>query len=170
MGHLTILIKGAGEKASAVAYTLYQSGLRKIILTDLPRPLSERRGVSFSEAVYEGHKEVSGVVAKKVNSSPPEIREIWEEGWLPVVVDPDLQVLKIVRPQVLVDAVMAKRNTGTTLGLAPLVIALGPGFIAGSDVHLVVVCLREFVNFGDEYRTLSTYPPGTSIPKALFYD
>jgi xanthine dehydrogenase accessory factor len=135
---LMFLIKGAGEKASAVAHHLHQSGLRKILMTDLPQPLAERREVSFCEAISDGRKEVGGVVSQRVGPHLSEIHGVWEEGCLPILADPETKILESLKPGVLIDAVMAKRNTGTTIKMAPLVIALGPGFTAGSDVHLIV--------------------------------
>lgn len=135
---LIILIKGAGEKASAVAHHLHQSGFRKIVMTDLPRPLAERRGVSFSEALPDGFKEVEGVIAQRVGPHLSEIRDVWGKGRIAVLADRETQIRKSLNPQVLIDAVMAKRNTGTTIDLAPLVMALGPGFAAGTDAHLAV--------------------------------
>jgi xanthine dehydrogenase accessory factor len=133
-----VLIKGAGEKASAVAHHLHQGGFRKIVMTDLPHPLAERRGVSFCEAILDGRKEVRGVVSQRVRPLLPEIRQGWDEGWIPVIADPETKILNSLFPDVLIDAVMAKRNIGTSISMASLVIALGPGFVAGTDVHLVV--------------------------------
>ncbi len=79
---LIILIKGAGEKASAVAHHLHHCGLRKIVMTELPQPLAERRGVSFCEAILDGRKEISGVIAQRVKPSIIEILQGWEEGWI----------------------------------------------------------------------------------------
>ncbi len=136
-GHI-ILIKGAGEKASAVAHLLHQAGLRKIVMTDLPGPLAERRGVAFCQALIDGKKEVCGVMSKKAEPSMESIKRLWAEGKIPVIVDPESKILRVVKPDIFIDGVMAKRNTGTTIQDAPLVIALGPGLIAGKDCHLVV--------------------------------
>ncbi len=133
-----VLIKGAGEKASAVAHLLYQRGLRRIVMTDLALPLTERRGVSFCEAVIDGRMEVGGVAAQRSGLFLPEIGQCWEDGLIPILVDPETKILDSLDLDVLIDAVMAKRNTGITIRMAPLVIALGPGFVAGTDVHLVV--------------------------------
>ena len=135
---LIILIKGAGEKASAVAHHLHQSGLKKIVMTDLPQPLAERRGVSFGEAILDGRKEVGGVISQRVAPHLSEIIEGWEKSQIPILADSETKILESLNPDVLIDAIMAKRNTGTAIGMAPLVIALGPGFTAGTDVHLIV--------------------------------
>jgi xanthine dehydrogenase accessory factor len=133
---LIILVKGGGEMASGVVLRLVRSGFR-VCITEIPEPLAVRRGVSFCEAVFEGRKEVEGLVAKRV-SGKKEIKRCWEEGKVPVVIDPECALRKILSPDVLVDAILAKRNTGTALGDAPLVIGLGPGFCAGKDVHVVI--------------------------------
>lgn len=134
----TIMIKGAGEKATAVAHRLHQCGLKKIVMTELPMPMAERRGVSFCEAIIEGRKEVSGVLSQKADPSTKMIAEFWKEGKIAVVVDDEERILSILKPDIFIDAVMAKRNTGTTMDKAPLVIALGPGFTARVDAHFVV--------------------------------
>jgi xanthine dehydrogenase accessory factor len=134
---LVVLIRGAGEMASGVAHRLYRSHF-KICMVDVPFPLAVRREVSFCEALYEGEKEVEGVRGKAAQMTR-EIVSVWDEGKIPVLTDPDGKNTRdYLRPDVLVDAIMAKRNVGTTVGDAPLVIGLGPGFTAGKDVHLVV--------------------------------
>lgn len=137
-GANVIPIKGAGEKVSAVAYRLYRYGFTKIVMTDLPSPLAERRTVSFCEALINGQKEVCGVISRKAGPSVETINHLWTEGKVPVIADPEFKVLQLVKPDIFIDGVMAKRNTGTTIKDAPLVIALGPGFVAGGDVHFVV--------------------------------
>jgi len=107
-------------------------------MTDLPVPLAERRGVSFCEAIIDWRKEVCGVIAQRADFSIEMIGRIWSEGKIPVLADPETRILNILRPDTLIDAVMAKRNTGTRISDAPLVIALGPGFEAGKDAHLVI--------------------------------
>ena len=138
MKNKTVFIKGAGEKASAVAHRLYEAGLKKIVMTDLPVPMAERRGVSFSEAIIDWRKEVMGVVAERAGPTMDSIMEKWDERKIPVIVDPESTALQLVKPDILIDGVMGKRNTGTTLKNAPTVIALGPGFKAGKDCHFVV--------------------------------
>jgi xanthine dehydrogenase accessory factor len=132
-----ILIRGAGEMASGVAHRLHQSHFN-VCLTEIPKPLAVRREVSFCEAIYDGEKEVEGVRAKLV-STPEELTAAWEREEIPLVIDPDTKkTMDIVEPDVLIDAIMAKKNLGTKINDAPLVIGLGPGFTAGKDVHLVV--------------------------------
>lgn len=122
--------------ASGVAQRLVRAGFR-VCLTEIAEPLAVRRAVSFCEAVFAGRTEVEGLVARRVTGIE-EVRRSWEEGELPVVVDPGCAIRKLLSPDVVVDAILAKRNTGTALGDAPLVIGLGPGFCAGKDVHAVI--------------------------------
>jgi len=133
---LVILIRGAGEMASGVAWRLFQSHF-KILLTEIPQPLAVRREVSFCEAVYEGTKKVEGIEAVLI-SSVDEVRKTWDTNRIPLLVDPDLNRSLSLKPDVLIDAILAKKNIGTQLNHAPLVIALGPGFRAGIDAHLVI--------------------------------
>lgn len=133
---LSVIIRGGGEAASAVAHRLARAHLN-VLLTEIAQPLAVSRGAAFCEAVYEGQKEVEGMVARLVRS-PEEAPRVWQSGEIPIIVDPALAARDIIRPDVLVDAVMAKANLGTKLSDAPLVIGLGPGFEAGRDAHLVV--------------------------------
>ena len=93
--------------------------------------------MAFAEAVYTGETAIEGVVARRVDK----VERIWStlrEGQIPVIVDPEAHIVEELRPKVLIDAVVAKHNTGTSLSDAPIVIALGPGFEAGVDAHAVI--------------------------------
>ena len=131
-----VLIKGAGDLATGVAARLYRSGF-PVVMTELPGPLMVRRTVSFGEAVYEDQVVVEGIRARRVDGVD-DARSAMAEGVIAVLVDPETRCLAELAPAVLVDAVMAKTNTGTAINDAPLVIALGPGFTAGVDCHVVV--------------------------------
>jgi xanthine dehydrogenase accessory factor len=134
---VVILIRGAGEMASGVAHRLHQSHF-KVCMLEISHPIAVRREVSFCEAIYEGEKEVEGVRSKFI-SKPEEIHSVWKEGKIPILVDPDGEkTRRFIKPDVLVDAIMAKKNLGTHIKKAPLVIGLGPGFYAGQDVHIVI--------------------------------
>ncbi|MDY6863068.1 MAG: selenium-dependent molybdenum cofactor biosynthesis protein YqeB [Thermodesulfobacteriota bacterium] len=132
-----VLIRGGGEKASAIAYRLHRCRFR-VLITEIEFPGAERRGVSFCEAIYKGVKEVEGVIAKKVNISTFEINSTWQENKIPIVVDPENKARNLILPDILVDSIMAKKNLGTKISDASLVIGVGPGFKAGYDAHLVV--------------------------------
>lgn len=121
--------------ASGVAYRLKRAGF-PLVITELPAPLMVRRAVCFAEAVYEGETTVEGITARRVNAVPDALR-LAATGVIPVLVAPQAPVAGL-KPRVLVDAIMAKKNTGTTLADAPLVIGLGPGFTAGQDCHAVI--------------------------------
>ncbi|MFB3887239.1 MAG: selenium-dependent molybdenum cofactor biosynthesis protein YqeB [Thermodesulfobacteriota bacterium] len=137
MNEFVILIRGAGEMASGVAHRLHRSHF-KICMIEISHPVAVRREVSFCEAVYQGEKEVEGTQAKFI-SRQEGIPSVWKEGKIPLLVDPDLKKTShFLKPDVLIDAIMAKKNLGTQISDAPLVIGLGPGFTAGKDVHLVI--------------------------------
>ena len=131
-----VLIKGAGDLASGVAWRLHRCGF-PVVMTEIARPLAVRRGVAFAQAVYAGEMTVQGVTARRVDDLAAAHAAL-DEGIIPVLVDPQAACRATLRPAVLVDAIMAKVNTGTHLEDAPLVIALGPGFTAGVDCHAVV--------------------------------
>lgn len=133
----TIGIKGAGELASAVAWRLHMAGFRRIFMLEKPHPLAVRRRVSFCEAVHEGLQTVEGVTAEAVDKHQ-EIAAVWNRGRIAVMVDQQWHAVGRLLPDIVIDAVIAKKNLGTHLGEAPLVIALGPGFTAGVDAHIVV--------------------------------
>jgi xanthine dehydrogenase accessory factor len=133
---LIVLVKGGGEVSSGVAHRLFRARFR-VCLTEVSHPTAVTRGVAFSEAVYDGKKEIEGVVAELVES-PDEIPGVWDTNRLPIIVDPEVKTRDFLHPGILIDAIMAKRNLGTRITDAPLVIGLGPGFRAGKDVHVVV--------------------------------
>lgn len=136
IGQTKVLIRGAGEMASGVAHCLFKSGF-KVCLTEISRPMAVRRLVSFCEAVYDRKKIVEGVTAIRIDE-PREIFSIWEEGKIPLLIDPENNSKNFLKPHVLVDAILAKRNIGTKITDAPLVVGLGPGFKAEKDVHVVI--------------------------------
>lgn len=133
---LIVLIKGGGEMASGVAHRLSRCHF-KVCMTEISHPQAVRREVSFCEAVYDGEKSVEGLTAKLVDSYE-QIPDVWDTGSIPIIVDPEAKVSDFLKPTVLVDAILAKKNVGTKITDAPLVIGLGPGFHASRDVHLVV--------------------------------
>jgi len=136
IGDTIVLIRGAGEQATGVAYRLFRGGF-KLCFTEIAEPLAVRREVSFCEAVYDGEKTVEGVTAKRIRGSE-DIEQVWREGKIPLLIDPENRVRERLKPQVEIDAILAKRNVGTAITDAPLVIGLGPGFTAGKDVHIVI--------------------------------
>lgn len=133
------LVKGAGDLATGVALRLWRAGFA-VVMTEIPQPTVVRRTVAFAAAVFEGRTTVEGVEA--LHTLPAAVEGVLARGAVPVVVDPDAHILRTLRPLLLVDAIVAKRNLGTTLGDAPVVVALGPGFVAGRDAHAVVETRR----------------------------
>jgi xanthine dehydrogenase accessory factor len=139
LSEVIVLIKGGGEVASGTAHRLHCSHLHlRVCLTEIGSPLAVSRGTAFCEAVFEGKKTIEGVTAELVSASVDEIHRVWRKGNIAIVVDPETSIRERLRPDVLVDATMAKRNTGVKISDAPLVIGLGPGFCAGRDVDIVV--------------------------------
>ncbi len=134
---LKIIIRGAGEMATGTACRLYKAGFRKLLMTEIDKPLTVRRLVSFSEALHEGSWTVEGVEAAVIDD-PNDVVRLWHEHRIPILVDPTASSRTILKTDVLVDAILAKKNLGTTINDAPLVIAFGPGFYAGRDAHVVV--------------------------------
>lgn len=134
-----IIVRGAGDLATGTILRLHNAGY-KVIALEIERPTVIRRTVAFAEAVYEGSVAVEDTVAER--ASPETASEVIGRGHVPVVVDPELAVLSSFRPAVLVDAIIAKRNLGTSRSMAPFTIALGPGFEAGVDVDAVVETKR----------------------------
>ncbi len=137
LSELVVLIKGGGEVASGVAHRLHRSHFR-VCLTEVANPLAVSRGTSFSEAVFDGVKTIEGVTAELVLTSAAEVYKVWQQGKIPIVIDPGASIKDEINPDVLVDATMKKGNITTRIVDAPLVIGLGPGFYAGRNVHIVI--------------------------------
>ena len=134
---LVIIIKGAGEQASGVACRLYRSNFRHILMLETPSPLAVRRQVSFCEAIHESCMTVEGIEAVRIDGVA-ELSSAWSAGKIAVTVDPEGESVIRCKPDVYIDATLAKRNLGISISDAPLVIALGPGFSAGTDCHVVI--------------------------------
>ncbi|NLV96554.1 MAG: EF2563 family selenium-dependent molybdenum hydroxylase system protein [Desulfovibrionales bacterium] len=161
LNNLVVAIKSGGEMGSAVAWTLFQAGLRRILILETARPLAVRRTISFCEAVYDGTSVVEQVPGQLV-ANVHEATLLWEQGQIPILVDPTWASLGTLTPHVVVDAIIAKRNLGTSMTEAPLVIGMGPGFKAGQDVHVVVETQRG-QDLG-QIITTGEARPNTGIP------
>jgi len=135
-----VLIKGAGDLASGVALNLVKAGFL-VVMTEVPQPTCVRRKVSFAEAVYEGEITIEGIRGRLAGGFG-EAQEIACSGEVAVLVDPMGETLKKYPPLIYIDAAMTKRNTGTRMKDAGIVIALGPGYEAGVDVHAVIETKR----------------------------
>lgn len=137
MRDLTVLIKGAGEMATGIAQRLFMANITKIVMTEIQKPITVRRTVAFSECVYEGKAKVEGVTAELIDSVK-DVEHAWRKKRIAILIDPKWKAVSALKPDVIVDAIMAKKNLGTKRGEAPLVIGVGPGFNAPGDVHVVV--------------------------------
>ena len=140
MNNNLVIVRGGGDIASGTIMKLYKCGYSVLVL-EIPTPSSIRRNVSFSEAVYEKTQKVEDVtcyLAKDVS----EAKSFLADGKLTMLVDPECACLKEFETVALVDAILAKKNLGTSKDMAPITIALGPGFNAGTDVHAVVETMR----------------------------
>lgn len=136
MNKKIILVRGAGDMATGAIHKLHRAGF-KVLATEIENPLAVRRPVSLSEAVYEGSikvEDMEGVLVEDLN----EIYIAWEENKVPVIVDSDLKILNHIKPDVIVDAILAKKNLGTEREMCERIVALGPGFTAGEDVDIVI--------------------------------
>jgi xanthine dehydrogenase accessory factor len=133
---LTVVIRGGGDLGSGVIHRLHRCGMRVLIL-EVAQPLVVRRTVSFAQAVIDGCCKLEGVVAVKVDSVD-DVGAAWQQGLIPILVDPEMNCLEALKPDALVDATLAKRDTGIRIGMAPITIALGPGFEAGVHADVVI--------------------------------
>ncbi len=136
LGEQRVVVKGAGDLATGVAYRLHQSGFT-VVMTEVAQPTVVRRSVAFAQAVFDGSTVVEGVHARLARTAE-EALAVARAREVAVVVDPDAAVVRRLHPAAVIDAIIAKRNTGTRIGDAPIVVGLGPGFRAGRDVHAVV--------------------------------
>lgn len=137
---MKVLIKGAGDLASGIGLRLYRCGFL-VVMTETAVPTTVRRTVAFSPAVYEGRCMVEGVAGIRCNSLP-EMEAALAEKKIPVVVDACADIRREWQPDVVVDAILAKKNLGTGIADAAIVIGVGPGFTAGTDCHCVVETKR----------------------------
>ncbi|MDZ7697547.1 MAG: selenium-dependent molybdenum cofactor biosynthesis protein YqeB [Deltaproteobacteria bacterium] len=135
-----IMIKGAGDLATGVAARLWRSGF-SVAMTEIAQPLTVRRTVSLSDAIYEGETTVEDLTARRVDNTDETLKAL-DDGVIPVCVDPGTGIVREITPFALIDAIMAKKNIGTSMDDAPFVVGLGPGFTAGEDVHAVVETKR----------------------------
>jgi len=131
-----IVVRGAGDLATGVIVRLVRSGYIVAAL-ETASPTAIRRTVAFSEAVYDGVATVEGIEARRVESGQP-LFALSRKGTVPLLIDPDGSLIPSLSPVAVVDAIIAKRNVGTSKAIAPVTIALGPGFEAGVDVDYVI--------------------------------
>ena len=159
---ILIICRGGGDLATGIVHRLFRAGFPVLVLeTDSPAAI--RRQVSFSEAVYDGMATVEGVTAERIASADrAAVDHVLEAGRVPLLVDPEGSSIPLLKPDIVVDAIIAKKNLGTTKEMAPLVIGVGPGFTAGEDVDLVVESMRGH-NLARIFTSGSALP-NTGIP------
>ena len=141
-----VLVKGGGDLATGVAHRLHRAGF-PVMITEIENPTMVRRTVSFAECLYADDWKVEGVTSSRADGATQvekavNARAILEAGSVPVMVDPRAEVVAHLRPAVVVDAILAKRNLGTRIDDAEVVVGLGPGFTAGVDCHAVIETSR----------------------------
>ena len=137
---MRVLIRGAGDIATGIALRLYRARIQ-VVMTDLPKPTAIRRTVCFSQAIVYGETTVEGVRAVFASDRAAAER-IMAQGDIPVLADPECACRRELKPDALVNAILAKRNLGTRITDAPIVVGVGPGFAAGEDCHAVVETMR----------------------------
>ena len=159
---ILIICRGGGDLATGIVHRLFRAGFPVLVLeTDSPAAI--RRQVSFSEAVYDGTATVEGVTAERIASADrAAVDHVLEAGRVPLLVDPEGSSIPLLKPDIVVDAIIAKKNLGTAKEMAPLVIGVGPGFTAGEDVDLVVESMRGH-NLARIFTSGSALP-NTGIP------
>ena len=135
-----VVIRGGGELATGIAHRLYNTGY-KVLMLERQFPSAIRRNIVFSEAIYDGEASVERTTCYRADDLK-QAERLLKEGNIVIMVDPEAKCLGKLRPNVLVDAIYAKRNMGTHKDMAPLTIGIGPGFIAGKDVSCVIETSR----------------------------
>ncbi len=137
---MLVVIRGAGDLATGIALRLWRAHIR-VVMTDIECPTAIRRTVCFSQAIVHGETTVEDVTAR-LAETPEAALEILKTGAIPVLADPEGACIPALKPDAVVDAILAKKNLGTKITDAPVVIGVGPGFTAGVDCHAVVETMR----------------------------
>ena len=158
-----VIVRGAGDLATGIVYSLYKAHL-KVIVLETQYPSSIRRRVALSEAVYDGESKVEDIESVLVKSYEEALNIIANQNYtkIPILIDPNCDILKNIKPTFLIDAIIAKKNLGTNKSMAKYTIALGPGFTAGKDCDIVIETMRGH-NLGRMYLEGEAIP-NTGIP------
>lgn len=135
-----VIVRGGGDLATGVIQALQRAGFQLLAL-EVPDPSAIRRQVALSEAVYDGSAVVEDITARLCRSGQA-TEKAWRSGEVPIIIDPQGKSIAELKPWAVVDAILAKKNVGTTRNMAPHTIALGPGFTAGVDVDVVIETKR----------------------------
>lgn len=136
----TVVLRGGGDLATGVAQSLWHAGFRLLIL-ETSQPLAIRRTVCLCTAIQSEVSYVEDMCARTI-TNPNQCESIWQQNEIPILVDPQADCIETLHPTVLVDAILAKKNLGTNRSMAPITIALGPGFCAPNDVDAVIETMR----------------------------
>lgn len=155
-----IIVRGGGDLATGTIYKLKKSGFPVLIL-EVENPSAIRRNVAFSEAIYQGQQTVEDMTCFLADSLQ-QAENFLQEGKLTILVDPKGEAIANLKPLAVVDAIIAKRNLGTAKTMAPITVALGPGFVAGEDVDAVIETKRGH-NLGRVIWSGSA-APNTGVP------
>ena len=131
-----VVVRGGGDIATGTIYKLARCGFHILVL-EIEHPSAIRRNVAYSEAVYDGHKEVEGIECVLIHSLD-ELESVFKLNKIAMMVDPEGSSVDILKPEIVIDAILAKKNMGTSRNMAPITIGLGPGFNAGKDVDIVI--------------------------------
>lgn len=158
-----IVVRGGGDLATGTIHRLWSAGFRTLVL-ETSKPAAIRRQVSVCEAIYQKKTVVEGMVAEYAASSS-QAETISNQGHVPVLIDPEGRIIGTLKPEIVIDAILAKRNLGTHRSMAPLTIALGPGFAAGEDVDVVIETQRGH-NLGRVIRQ-GCAAPNTGVPGVI---
>ncbi|MEI0798631.1 selenium-dependent molybdenum cofactor biosynthesis protein YqeB [Brachyspira intermedia] len=158
-----VIVRGAGDLATGIVYSLYKAHF-KVIVLETQYSSSIRRRVSLSEAVYDGESKVEDIESVLVKSYEEALNIIANKDYkkIPILIDPNCDILKNIKPTFLIDAIIAKKNLGTNKSMAKYTIALGPGFTAGKDCDIVIETMRGH-NLGRMYLEGEAIP-NTGIP------
>lgn len=135
-----IVIRGGGDIASGVIQKFHRSGF-KVIVLEIEKPSFIRRKICYGEAVYEGEMFLEGsraILAQNIF----EAEEIIKNNHIAILIDQTGNKIKKLKPLAVVDAILAKKNLGTNIKMAPITIGLGPGFEAGKDVNIAIETMR----------------------------
>ncbi|MEI0542304.1 selenium-dependent molybdenum cofactor biosynthesis protein YqeB [Brachyspira pilosicoli] len=158
-----VIVRGAGDLATGVVYSLYKAHF-KVIILETQHPSAIRRKVALSEAVYDGKTKVEDIEAVLVKNYEEALNIIANKDYkeIPILIDPNCEILNHIKPTFLIDAIIAKKNLGTNKSMAKYTIALGPGFTAGKDCDIVIETMRGH-NLGRIYLEGEAIP-NTGIP------
>ncbi len=135
-----VVVRGGGDIASGTIQKLHRAGFGVVVL-EVEKPTFIRRSVCYGEGVYEGSVTLEGIEAVLVKDSRMAL-DVIEKNNIAILVDPAGSNIEELKPLAVIDAILAKKNLGTTREMAPITIGLGPGFIAGRDVDIVIETMR----------------------------